>query len=82
MFFNNQINKTMENTTKSLEYAYPTSDNAKKFGYYEKGCWSVVIRGEESETVVGERAYSTKAKAVEAFKAIEATTYTWSHKAA
>lgn len=72
----------MEKTTKSLEYAYPTSDNAKKFGYYEKGCWYVVIRGAESEAVVGERAFDTKAEAVEAFNAIKTETYTWSHKAA
>jgi len=72
----------METTTKSLEYAYPTSDNAKKFGYYEKGCWYVVIRGAESKTVVGERAYNTKAEAVEAFNTINAETYKWSHQAA
>lgn len=71
----------METTTKSLEYAYPTSDNAKKFGYHLKGCWYIVIRGAESETVVGERAFASKAEAVETFKAANAPIYKWSHAA-
>ena len=71
----------METTTKSLEYAYPTSDNANRFGYENKGCWYVVIRGAESETVVGERAFTSKEEAVESFKAVDAPAYRWSHAA-
>ena len=73
--------KNMETPTKSLEYAYPTSDNAKKFGHHDKGCWFVVIRGAESETIAGEKAFNSKAEAVEAFNAIEAKVYKWSHAA-
>lgn len=62
----------METTTKSIEYAYPSSDSAKKFGYHDQGCWFVVIRGAESSTVVGEKAFASKSEAVEAFNAIDA----------
>lgn len=71
----------METTTKSIEYAYPSSDSAKKFGYQGEGCWFVVIRGAESRTIVGEKAFDSKAEAVEAFNAIEAKVYKWSHAA-
>ena len=71
----------MENTTKSLEYAYPTSDTAKKFGYHDKGCWFVVIRGADSEAIAGEKAFDSKADAFEAFNAIDANVYKWSHAA-
>ena len=69
----------METTTKSLEYAYPTSSKANQFGYGNEGCQYVVIRGAESESIVGERAFASKAEAVKNFKAIDAKTYKWSH---
>lgn len=28
-------------TTKSVEYSYPTSDNAIRFGFEQEGCWTV-----------------------------------------
>ena len=29
--------------TKTVEYSYPTSPNAEKFGFGETGCWTVEI---------------------------------------
>ena len=32
--------------TKHVDYAYPTSGNAKQFGCYNTGCWVVCIDNE------------------------------------
>jgi hypothetical protein len=44
---------------KSVEYSYPTSDNAKRFGFYQTGCYTVEIKT------------LTRSKAVAGFAKIE-----------
>lgn len=31
------------NKTKAIAYAYPTSENAKKLGFYDSGCWYISV---------------------------------------
>lgn len=42
-------------STKQLDWSYPTSDNAKRLGFYATGCWAVGIAeyGEISKAIAG-----------------------------
>lgn len=38
------LTNAVEQDTKTIEWAYPSSDFAKKFGFCNEGCWVVEIR--------------------------------------
>lgn len=41
---NNQLSKSGQvERYKVVEFSYPTSPNAKRFGFYHNGCWTVEV---------------------------------------
>lgn len=40
---NMHTNTVRNDTTKEVGWSYPTSDNAKQFGFYKTGCWTVSL---------------------------------------
>ena len=61
---------TQNDKTKTVEFSYPTSDNAKRFGFYSTGCYTV-------ETVTGIKppkslaGFKTRAEALAHAKTID-----------
>lgn len=55
---------------KSVEWAYPTSDNARRFGFVKSGCWTVETSaaGKPPKALAG---YAQKADALAHAKTIE-----------
>lgn len=48
---------------KTVEYSYPSSTNAKKFGFYNEGCYSVeLMDGIKPPKAIA--AFKTKAEAI------------------
>lgn len=49
---------------KSIEYSYPTSTNAKKFGFYNDGCYTVELHDAvRQSTPKAIKGFKTKAEA-------------------
>lgn len=38
------LTDSVEQDTKTIEWAYPSSDFARKFGFYNEGCWTILIK--------------------------------------
>lgn len=65
-------------TEKSLEYAYPSSPLAERYGCAATGCWLVATYTTEG-VEVGRRAFDSKDEAKGAFAAVESPVYRFSH---
>lgn len=50
-----QTTKDTQLKTKSVDWSYPGSETAKRFGYDTEGCWTVMLHGTELERVAAFR---------------------------
>jgi hypothetical protein len=60
-------------TVKSVGWSYPTSDNAKRFGFYDTGCWTVCTSTDNGIPAP----LSGHADKVDAVKAAESLPFPW-----
>lgn len=61
-------------TVKAVDWSYPTSTNAKKFGFHDQGCYTVSI-GARSEPLKAIAGYADRAEAI---KHAESLPFNWS----
>jgi hypothetical protein len=63
----------LQGTTKMVSYSYPTSTNAKKFGHYKTGCYTISLH-EGVNVPKHIAAFSTKEEAI---KEAEKLSHPW-----
>lgn len=63
--------------TKTVEWSYATSDNAKRFGFYKTGCYTVDLRLRSGGRIEGETPLAGFATKSEALQYANGLKYEW-----
>ena len=63
-------------TRKFISWSYPTSDNAKKFGFYKTGCWTVETTT-DNKPPIAIAGYATKEEAKDHYNSLPYSPTNW-----
>lgn len=56
-------------TVKAINWSYPSSGNARRFGFHDAGCWTVSV-GEFGQPLKGVAGFAEKPEAIAHAKAL------------